>query len=112
GTADADSIASGLNESIRLGVCRSDAVALLHQMPDLVAMRKAPDGTVVAGGQDHAIANDHRAHVLAIAGRSRSDLLRDRHEVLVPAGAHSCHESHLDQNAIARTEAPRSAKAP
>ena len=34
-----------------------------------------------------SVADDHRAHMLSIAGRAGGDLLGDAHEVLVPGGA-------------------------
>ena len=46
----------------------------------------SPGGrAIVAGRQDAAIAHDHRTDLGAQTGRALRDLLRDSHEVLVPA---------------------------
>src|SRR5690606_27154236 len=85
GAVDAGAVLGGLDDGVHLGVRGADAVAVLHQVADLVAVRKAPDGAVVAGGQDAPIADDDGADVLAVAGAARGHLVPDRHEVFVPA---------------------------
>src|SRR5690606_8519487 len=88
----AHAVARGLDDGVRLGVHRAHAVAVLHHVAVVVTMGQATDRSVVAGGEDHAVAHDHSADMLAIAGGSRRDLPRDRHEVFVPA--RSCCRRH------------------
>src|SRR5262249_44334276 len=76
-----------LKDRVGLGVDRRDAVAVLHHMADIRAVRHAADRAVVAGRQDRPILHEHGADVLARAGRPRRDDLRDAHEVVVPRGA-------------------------
>src|SRR5690606_32740798 len=59
----------------------------LHHVALLVAVRQAADRSVVARGEDRALAHQHRADVLAIAGGAGGDDLRHVHEVHVPGSA-------------------------
>src|ERR1019366_4826054 len=88
---DPHAVARGLHDGVRLGVHRADAVAVLHEVAVLVAVRQAPDAAVVAGGEDALVAHDDRADELAVAGRARGDLARDVHEVVVPGDAGAGH---------------------
>ena len=57
----------------------------VDQAADVEAVRHAGGRAVVAGGEDVAVAHDHRADLGAQAGRALRHLARDGHEVLVPA---------------------------
>ena len=46
---DADAVPRGLHDGVRLGVDRAHAVAVLHEVPLLVAVREAADAAVVTG---------------------------------------------------------------
>ncbi len=81
---DADAVLRRLENGVGLGVHRRHAVAVLHHVPHLVAVGHPADAAVVAGGEDGAVAHQHRSHVLAVAGRAGGDLPGDVHEVLVP----------------------------
>ena len=81
---DHHAVLRGLDDRVRLGVDRGDAVTVFHHVAGLGAVGHAADRSVVAGRQDCPIAHDHRADELARAGRARRDDLGDVHEVLVP----------------------------
>src|ERR1700759_2173365 len=87
GAVDVHAVARGLDDRVGLGVDGRDAVAVLHHVADVRAVRHAADRAVVAGRQDGPVADDHRADVLARAGRAGRDDLRDAHEIFVPRGA-------------------------
>ena len=70
-----------------LGVDRADAVAILHEVADIVTVIVAADRTVVACGQDCPVADDDGAHVLPVARRAGGDVAGHLHEVLVPSNA-------------------------
>src|SRR6266567_766165 len=84
GAVDHDAILGGLDDGVRLGVDGRHAVVVLHHMTRLGAVRHGADRAVVTRRQDGLVAHDHRAHVLARAGRPRGDHLGDVHEVNVP----------------------------
>src|SRR5690606_5563283 len=54
-------VAGGLHDRVGLRVDRAHAVAILHEVPLVVAMGDPPDGPVVARRQDHAVADDDGA---------------------------------------------------
>ena len=66
---------------------RRDAMPVLHDASDILAVRHPSDRAVVPRREDRAIANDDRTDVLAGAGGARGDLARDIHEVGVPVDA-------------------------
>lgn len=75
-----------LDNSVGLRVNGSHAMAaFIHEMPYVVAMREPPYRPVVAGGQNHSVADNNGAHVLAIARGAGGNLQRNCHEILVPA---------------------------
>ena len=53
--------------------------------PPFEAVLHVVRGAVVAGREDVAVLDDHRADMTARAVRARGDDVRQRHEVLVPA---------------------------
>src|SRR5205823_6406969 len=59
------------------------------------------DRSVVTGGEDAAVADDHGSDVLAIARGTRRDLARDVHEVFVPARARLAHPPSYRVRAVA-----------
>src|SRR5205085_1877414 len=63
------------------------AVAVLHHVAHLGAVGQPADGAVVAGGEDGPVEDQHRAHVLAVAGGAAGDHRGDLHEVGVPIAA-------------------------
>src|SRR5688500_90475 len=83
GAVGAYAVSRGLNDGVGLGVNRTHAMAVLDQMTLVVAVRKPAHRSIVARGEDDLVANDHRADVLSVAGRTRGDLARDCHEVFV-----------------------------
>jgi len=84
---DHHAVLRGLENRIALCVDGGHAMVVLHHMPDLGTMGHAPDGTVVAGGQDGLLAHDDRTDEFARAGRPRRHHARDVHEVLVPGSS-------------------------
>src|ERR1051325_3079732 len=89
GAVDGDAILRRLQDRVRLGVNRGDAVPFLDDAADVLAVREAAGRAVVPGGEDGPVADDDRSHVLAGARGARRRLARDAHEVFVPACAHS-----------------------
>ena len=96
---DRDAVLRRLDDRVGLRVDGRDAVAVLHQATDVRTVREPPDRAVVARGEDRAIAHDHRADVLARAGRARGNLRRDVHEVGVPVDAGFGHGAEIMTNA-------------
>jgi len=60
---------------------------VFHQVADVITMRKARDGAVVARGQDESIPNDNGTDVFSIAGGASGHLQGNAHEILVPGSA-------------------------
>ena len=79
-------IACGLNDGVGLGVHSPHAVTALHHVPLFITMGQTPNRAIVARGQNHLVANNHRTHMLSGTSRPRRDLSRDVHEVFVPTG--------------------------
>ena len=68
GPVDPHAVLGRLDDRVGLGVDGRDAVPRFHLVPDVVAVGHAADRAVVAGREDRPVADDHRAHVLAVAG--------------------------------------------
>lgn len=92
---DVDAVARRLDDGVLLGMqAAADLVALaaghaelLTQAAGLGAMAHAGGHAVVAGGQYAAVLHDDGPYGATHARGARGDLVRQRHEVLVPAGA-------------------------
>ena len=80
---------SSLDDRVRLGVDRADAVPVDHQVPDLIAVRLAGWRTVEPGGQDAFVEHEDTADEGAVAGAAFGDGVGNFHEVGIPIGAHS-----------------------
>jgi hypothetical protein len=84
--------ASGLSDSVGFGVNGADTMPVLHQVPNLVAVRQPANAPVVSGSQDDSITHDDGAHMFSIARRAGGNDAGNRHEVLIPRGAfRGCH---------------------
>lgn len=88
---DPHTITRRLNNGIRFGVQRSDAVVVLHLVPYFRTVRLATDAAVVASRENHLIPYDNRTDELAVTGCSGRDFLRNVHEVRVPIDALGIH---------------------
>jgi hypothetical protein len=62
-------------------------VPVLHQVALVIAMAEALESSRCSPSQDHLLAHDYGADVLAITGRARGHDSRDSHEIFVPAGS-------------------------
>ncbi len=84
GAVHPDPVLGGLDNGVRLRVDGSDAVAVLHHVPLVIAVGEAPDASVVAGGEDGFIPHDDGPYMFTVAGGTGSHFRGDIHEILVP----------------------------
>lgn len=94
GIFDTRAILRCLGDGIHLGVDGAKAVLLgfsigrfgfVDKTTDVDAMRHTCRRAVVSRGQDIFVADDNRAHLRPSASRALGYLLRNGHEILVPA---------------------------
>ncbi len=83
-----NAVQCGLNDGVRLGVDRADAMTIHHEMPDLVAMLLPGGGAVEARGQDAFFQHQHTAHEGAVTGAALGYGIGDLHEIRIPIRAH------------------------
>jgi len=81
---DLMSVSRGLRNGVGFGVHGTNAVPLIHHVPDFVAVREADDATVVPGRDQVLVPNQDTAHVLTGACGAGRDVERDLKEVLDP----------------------------
>ena len=84
----ADAVQRALDDGVRFGVHRAQAVAVDDRAADVRTVRDAARRAVIAGGQDAMVAHEHAADGRARTGRARRDGPRDFHEVFVPTRTH------------------------
>ncbi len=85
GPLGAHAMQRGLDDGVLLGVQRAHAVAVDHQVADIIAVGRSDRRAVVAGGENAPVAHQHGPDVRPIAGAALGHGEGDIHEVVVPA---------------------------
>ena len=84
-----------LNDGIRLGMDRADAVPVDHQVTDLVAVILPGRGAVEPARQDPFFEDKHTTYKGPVTGAPFRNGIGDFHEVRIPIGAHNRSSRYL-----------------